>query len=118
MNTCYIGVVGPETIPTQGMLSILNIRTRPGDTPPHFIMATKGYEARQKHINDFMESEHEWLLLLDHDMIFADDTLERLRSHNLPYVSGYYMRRRFAPMVSVWFEPYDGNWPMMPYGRA
>jgi len=25
------------------------------------------------------------------------------------------MRRRFAPMFSVWFEPFDGVWPLMPF---
>lgn len=114
-GSAYIGVVGPETIPVQAMLSILNIERRPGDTAPKFKMATKGYEARQLHINEFLESDHQFILLLDHDMIFAPDTLERLRKHGRPYVSGLYMRRRVAPMFSVWFEPFDGQWPLMPF---
>lgn len=114
-GSAYIGVVGPDDIPVQAVLSIINIQRRDGDSFPRFMMATKGYEARQNHINAFLESDHDYLLLLDHDMIFEPDTLERLRSHERPYVSGLYMRRRFAPMFSVWFEPFDGVWPLMPF---
>lgn len=114
-GSAYIGVVGPDTIPVQAVISIMNIARRPGDAAPHFQIATKGYEARQKCIDEFMASEHDFCLLLDHDMIFPPDTLERLRSHKLPYVSGLYMRRRFAPMIPIWFEPYTGEWPQSPF---
>lgn len=113
-GTCYIGVAGPDTIPVQSVISIMNIKRREGDAVPRFIMGTKGYEVRQKHINAFMESDHDFILLLDHDMIFPEDTLERLRSHGLPYVSGLYMRRRFNPMGLIWFEPFTA-WPYMPF---
>lgn len=114
-GTCYIGVAASESIPVKAMTSIISMTRQEGDNPPQFVSATKGYVGRQMLINKFMESEHDFILLLDHDMIFEDDTLERLRSHKLPYVSGYYMRRQFAPMYSVWFEPYDGKWPLMPF---
>ena len=114
-GSTYIGVVGPDDIPVQAMLSIINIKRREGDSIPRFKMATKGYEARQRHIDEFLTTDHDFIFLLDHDMIFEPDTLERLRNHGLPYVSGLYMRRRFAPMFSVWFEPYDGQWPLMPF---
>lgn len=114
-GTCYIGVVGPETIPVLAVTSIMQMERRDGDGIPQFITATKGYVARQTLINNFMASEHDYILLLDHDMIFEKDTLERLRSHGLPYVTGYYMRRQFGPMYSVWFEPYSGEWPHMPF---
>lgn len=112
--TVYTGVVGPSMDYSQGWQSIVNMRRRPGDAMPRFINATKGYEARQLHINSFMESTHEWLLMLDHDMIFAPDTLERLLAHGVPFVSGLYMRRAWAPMAPVWFLPGD-EWPMMPW---
>jgi len=114
-GSAYIGVVGPDEIPVDSVLSIMNIERRKGDATPLFMKATKGYEARQKHVDAFLVSQHDWLLLLDHDMIFEPDTLERLRSHGVPYVSGLYMRRRFAPMFSVWFEPFTGEWPLMPF---
>ena len=114
-GTAYIGIVGPDTIPVDAVTSIYGIARRPGDAIPRFIQATKGFEARQYHVNDFLASKHDWLLLLDHDMIFEPDTLERLRSYGRPYVTGYYLRRKLPPWVSVWFEPFDGRFPMMPY---
>ena len=114
-GTCYIGVVGPSTIPVDCMISIMNMRRQDGDTVPSFIQATKGYEGRQAHFNRMIESSHDWLLLLDHDMIYEEDTLTRLRSHGYPYVTGYYMRRRANPIASVWYEPFDGQFPLMPY---
>lgn len=115
--TAYIGVVGPEDYPGRAMLSIGNLIRRAGDSEIHFGFATKGYEARQDHLNKFKQSKHDEFILLDHDMEFERDTLERLRSHGQPLVSGYYMRRRIKPLVPVWFEPYNGLWPMMPYLR-
>jgi hypothetical protein len=85
-----------------------------GDTYPQFFRGTKGYESRQIHINKFMASSHEFLLMLDSDMVFPVDTLERLRGHLLPYVSGYYLRRNYAPVAPVWFEPGD-QFPLQPW---
>ena len=116
-GSCYIGVVGSETIPVLAVTSIIQITRRDDDGVPQFVTATKGYVARQTVIDNFMASEHDFLLLLDHDMIYELDTLEKLRSHKRPYVSGYYMRRQFAPMYSVWFEPFDGQWPHKPFLR-
>ena len=101
---CYVGVVGSEEENGQCRDSIDSIKLQKGDEI-HFIRATKGFEARQSHLNKFMEDKRfDFLLLLDHDMIFPPNTLERLRSHGLPYMSGLYMRRRFDPMSSIWFE--------------
>lgn len=113
-STCFIGVVGGESEIGECHDSITAIGRRMGDTPPNFYRGTKGYECRQLHINKFMDSDHEFLLLLDHDMIFPVDTLERLRSHLLPYVSGYYLRRNYAPVAPVWFEPGD-VFPFQPW---
>jgi hypothetical protein len=53
---------------------------------------------------------------MDHDQIFPADALERLRAHNLPYVSGYYLRRRFNPILPVWYEYGETNtFPMRPW---
>lgn len=115
-GSVYIGVVGPDTEIGPCIDSIYRIQQRPGDSGPHSIRATKGYEARQKHIDNFIDSEHDFILLLDHDMTFPADTLERLRSHKLPYVSGYYMRRTYNPLRPVWFEYGPRNmWPMSPW---
>jgi len=113
-GTCYIGVVGSETIPVLAVTSIIQITRRDDDGVPQFVTATKGYVARQTVIDNFLTTDHDFLLMLDHDMIFEADTLEKLRAHKKPYVSGYYMRRQFGPMYSVWFEPFGGEWPHTP----
>ena len=119
-GTCYIGVVGSETENGECRDSIESIERQPGDTLPQYIRATKGYEARQMHLNNWYNTnEHPFMLLLDHDMKFPAHTLARLRSHKLPYVSGLYMRRRYAPIMSVWFEyGQEGVMPMMPFATT
>ena len=111
----YIGVVGPDT--EYGICgdSIRNINTREGDTKPYFIRATKGFDARTAHIGRFLSGDKGAILLLDSDMVFEPNTLEKLRSHGLPYVSGYYMRRQFRPIAPVMFEYNEHNeWPHAP----
>lgn len=103
-GSVYIGIVGGENIPYDAARSFYSLSRRPVDSPPYYIAATKGYEARQSHINKFMESKHDFILLLDHDMTFPENALERLLSHKLPYVSGFYLRRMFDPMAPIWFE--------------
>jgi len=113
-GTCFIGAVGSDLEPGVCRDSIERITRRPGDEPPQFARGTKGYETRQTHINNFIDSRHDFLLMLDHDMIYLPDTLERLRQHQLPYVSGLYMRRSTQPMGYVWFRPFRA-WPMEPW---
>jgi len=115
-GTVYIGVVGPETDYAVCRDSIQNLERRQGDVPPRFVRATKGYEARENHIQYFLkETDSAFILLLDHDMIFEADTLERLRRHGRPFVTGLYMRRRYQPILPVWYHPFDGQWPMKPF---
>jgi len=118
-GTAYLGVVGPEQDFAAAWKSIANIKKRPHDAGPFFFNGTKGYELRQLHINKFLESDHDWLLLLDHDMTFPSDTLERLRSHGKSFVSGLYMRRQIAPMAPIWYyhNP-DNEWPNHPYATV
>lgn len=116
-GTVYIGVVGPETDIGECRDSIQQIETPPGSVL-WFGRGTKGYEARQSHVNRFIGSEHEWLLMLDHDMVYAPDTLTRLLAHSahgVQYVSGYYLQRRFRPLIPVWFHPSGGEWPLRPF---
>lgn len=114
-GTTYITVVGADTEVGRCRDSIMKIAMRQGDTGPHFIRATKGYEARQEHLNNFIESGHDFILMLDSDMHFQKNTLERLRSHKLPYISGLYMRRNWKKLAPVWYRPFDGQWPMEPW---
>jgi len=116
-GTTYIGIVGPTNESGESRDSINNIARRAGDGIPHPIRATKGYEARQEHLNIFEhKTTHESILLLDHDNKFPPDTLERLRSHQLSFVSGFYLRRRYNPLAPVWFHDNPANeWPYEPY---
>ncbi len=116
-GSCYIGVVGSEEENGECRDSIEAIRRKKSDSGPHFIRATKGYEARQLHFNNWYDhTRHAFLLLLDHDMKFPNFTLERMRAHKLPFVSGLYMRRRYNPIAPVWFEHGEpGQMPMIPF---
>jgi hypothetical protein len=116
-GTCYIGIVGGDHEIPECRDSIHNLKLRPGDSSVYFQRGTKGYENRERHIRRFLESEHDFIFLMDHDQTFPADALERLRSHKLPYVSGYYMRRMINPIAPVWFEEFDGKWPMTPWTR-
>ena len=103
----YIGVVGAEIEVSACRDSMERLTRRPGDLYS-FVRGTKGYETRQSHINRFMANpEMSFIFLMDGDMILPTDALERLREHGKPFVSGFYMRRRFDPIAPVWFEPGD-----------
>lgn len=117
-GTVYIGSTGADVAPLKSLSSIVNIQKRDGDEGPYLLSGTKGYNIRQVHLNNFMESDHDFILFLDHDMVFQPDTLERLRKHKLPYVSGYYLRRQFDPMYPVWYHPFSGEWPHEPFLQA
>jgi hypothetical protein len=94
------------------------MRRRPGDGPPVILTPTKGYEGRQQHIENFLASDHDLILMLDLDMQHPPDLLERLRSHGVEFVSGLYMKRTYAPVQHIWFEEDTGfNWPMQPMTR-
>lgn len=113
MMSVYVGVAGPDIDIGPCRDSIQNIDRGPDDVIV-FGRGTKGYEVRQQHFNNFIASNHEWLLLLDHDMVYAPDTLTRLLAHGVNYVTGYYLQRRYAPMIPVWFHPGD-EWPLAPF---
>ena len=114
-GSTYIGVVGSDLEYGEARDSIDAITRRPGDAAPVYTRATKGYEARQTHIERFLKSHHSFILLLDADMVFHPYTLERLRSHKLPYVSGFYMRRNATTLAPVWYRKFEGLWPMEPW---
>lgn len=117
----YIGVSGGEMDYGICRDSIEQMHRATAEDAITYARATKGYEARQMHVNKFIASSHEWLLLLDHDMVFPRDTLTRLLSHGRTFVSGYYLFRQVSPSLRpIWFgPPYDGAnggslWPLPP----
>jgi hypothetical protein len=113
---CYIAVVGSENENGECRDSIERIVRRDGDEL-HYVRATKGFEARQLHLNNWYEKTTlPFILFLDHDMKFPAHTLERLRYWQLPYVSGLYMRRTHSPMAPIWFDyGQPGVMPIAPY---
>lgn len=115
-GSCYIAVVGNENEYGPCRDSIEAIEKRGSDEGPFFNRATKGYEGRQAHLNKwYQEDKHPFILFLDHDMYFPAHTLDRLRSHQKPFVSGFYMRRMIRPVVPIWFEQgLPGVMPLKP----
>jgi hypothetical protein len=116
-GSAYIAVVGSENENGECRDTIEAITRQGRDSGPHYVRATKGYEARQLHLNNWYEgTKHPFMLLLDHDMKFPPYTLARLRAHGLPFVSGLYMRRRYNPIAPVWFDYGEpGQMPMIPF---
>lgn len=57
--------------------------------------------------------EYDALFMADLDMMFPEDTLERLRAHDLDMVTAHYFRRRMDPMLSVCMVD-RGGWPYVP----
>ncbi len=114
-GSCYIALVGAEMEYSDARDSIEVLQARPGDMK-RAIRGTKGYEVRQSHFEYWLtQTDHPFMFLLDTDQKFSPNCLERLRSHGLPYVSGFYLRRRFAPVAPVWFHYTEGNLPMIPW---
>lgn len=111
-GSVYLAVIEGETQYGQCRDSVEGLIMRREDVSrPAFYRGTKGYQGRQRAIDDFMKSKHDFIAMLDGDMIFEPDCIERLRRHKLPYVSGFYPRRSFAPLTPVWFRPFGGEWP-------
>lgn len=117
-GSVYIGIVGPDGEYGECRDSIEKMQRRASDSPLQYVRATKGYEARQYHVNRFLDSKHDFLFLLDSDMVFPLDALERLRAHGLPYVSGFYMRRNAQNLAPVWYRPFTGSFPLEPWVGA
>ena len=50
----------------------------------------------------FMASDKEWSLWIDDDIMAPPDTLELLKSHNKPFVSGLYLKRGAPYVPCAW----------------
>jgi len=114
-GSVYVGAVGSEIEYGPAHDSIEAVARRFGDSTITYVRATKGYEARQHLINKFLETHHDFIFLMDSDMTFPRDALERLRAHGRPYVSGFYMRRNAEALGPVWYRPYTGKFPLEPW---
>jgi hypothetical protein len=107
-GTVYVGGVGAELQPVSAITSLLTMRLQKGDAW-NILTPTKGFEGRQKHVNNFLESDHDFIFFADADQHFPHDTLEKLRAHGLPFVAGFYPQRMF-PINPVWRAVWD-EWP-------
>lgn len=117
-ESVYIAITGGDIEYPEARDSIQLIQRREGDSHLNFIRATKGYEARQAHLNNFLSTTHDYILFLDADHVFPRDALERLRSRGKRFVSGFYVRRRYDIIVPVWYEPYTGELPLKIWSGA
>ena len=119
-GSVYIAVAGSENENGPARDSIEAIVKQRRDTGPHFNRGTKGFEARQTHLNNWYDkTKHPFMLMLDSDMYFPTDTLQRLRIHKAPFVSGFYMRRTTNPVLPVWYEQgKPGVMPIKPFTAA
>jgi len=107
----FVGGVSSEYAHGGCVESFLTIRLRPGDERK-YQWRTRGDIARTELCDEFMRrKEFDAFFLVDVDMLFDHDILERLRSHDLDIVSGHYFRRRFNPMISI---AEVGEWPYEP----
>ena len=59
------------------------------------------HEAREKLADIALEEGYTHVLWLDSDMHFQPDTLERLRDHHKPFVTGVYYRRQYPYLPTV-----------------
>ena len=112
----YLAAVGNFLSPIRAVASIERIKRREGDSDVQHLSWTSGTLARQIHVERFLETKHDSIFMLDEDMEYPSDCLERLRSHGEPLVSGLYLRRDPAQLLpAAWKEPSRiDDFPMLP----
>ena len=108
-----VGAVSAEQQYVKSLVSFYAMRLRKGDLRVAEY-GKPGIHAR-KIIGNLFEDKTEYgaLLMLDLDMLFPNDMLEKLRTHDLDMVTAHYFRRRTNPMISV-IQVDRGGWPYIP----
>lgn len=109
----YIAGVGSERQYTRSQRSFERIRTRPGDVS-EIKFERRGDINRIILCKDFLASDADAIYLVDLDMTFHPNVLERLRTHDVDMVTGHYFRRQIKPMLSICSVSEDGTWPYHP----
>lgn len=110
----FVAGVSSEFQYTRGVLAFRSLKTRPGDTMATHYGAT-GLVARKAVCSEFLyKRDFDALLLLDLDMDYPADILERLREHDKDIVCGHYYRRQLNPTMSLVELSPDGTWPYVP----
>jgi hypothetical protein len=95
--------------------SFLEMKIRKGDEQ-RYRTGGRGDVERSNALKGFYESKCDALMMCDLDHKFPVDALEKLRAHNLPMVSGHYMKRTTHSLKSIWqwsLEPL--SWPYLPF---
>lgn len=82
MTSAVVGYIHPGTVRAEFMKSMLELQSR-SKTPIEAFMALQSgpniVRARNKLVRQFMEDQSApWLLMIDTDMVFAPDSLDRL----------------------------------------
>lgn len=120
MNSCsewtgvkvLMGIPCMETVPTRFAVSLLGLK-KPEGTEFLFSIGSLIQEARDNIANYAIENGFDYVLWLDSDMTFPDDTLYRLMLKGKDIVSGLYYKRQL-PKIPVIYEKTDGGFiPMM-----
>jgi hypothetical protein len=119
-GTVYIAVATPGHVVGTAKQSINNLIRRPGDSVINWYEHTKGMDAREDAVKDFLAGDHDFIFFLDGDMLLPPSALVRLRAHGFPCISGHYMRRTYNPPIPIWYEDdrregWEYIWPMMPF---
>jgi len=110
----FVAGVSSEYQYTRGVLAFRSLKVRPGDTMATHSGAT-GLAARKACCSEFLsKKDFDALLMLDMDMDYPADILERLREHDKDIVCGHYYRRQLNPMMSLVELSPDGTWPYVP----
>lgn len=109
----FVAGVSSESQYVKSIMSFYAMKLRDGDIRT-IDFGKPGIHARRNVGSLFeQDTKYDALLLVDLDMIFPEDMLEKMRTHDLDIVSGHYFRRRTDPMMSVMHVD-RGQWPYIP----
>jgi len=111
-----VGGVSSEKQYVSALESFNNVKKREGDGV-HIQYRHRGDTNRILILNHFYtHTEYDALWMVDMDMIFQPNVLERLRSYNVDMVTGMYYRRGLWPMKPIVTVSPNGTWPFfVPY---
>ncbi len=108
----FVAGVSSELQYVDGLISFHGLRIGSRDKMAVHKGAT-GLAARKALCTEFlMNKEFDALMMLDLDESYPEDTLTRLRNHDLDMVTGHYYRRQMDPMMSI--AEFGDVWPYTP----
>lgn len=69
-------------------------------------------------VEDFLQSDHQWLFFIDDDQAFGPSTLERLLSHDQPVVSALILQRGAPFLPTAYAAKADGEFFHLDLGAS